>query len=384
MIGIANAATLGTGELTIGSSLDNEESYQGFTAGYNIESETAIQRWQASGSFEYSSAKNRPSALNGHQYLYDKNAASGSVDHLLKTPSPYFSVISGAEYKQTGEVDVSGDRLYDWSGYTGPSFSKYIRQDIKLLLNANFGRQFINDYHSENQYWDIRLNKNFNRMSNLELVYSEDCWDYKDDQVTDNCQVLVEGVYSVKTASTVVNISYGESRIDNTNEEIYGMDVNYKLSQTDSLILSSQRETSNLKNILEIKDNIDLNLPNTKIIRNAVTYNRKFQRFSAVLELNETEYETEALTILEKEKYAFGSYLLGSNQCPICSVEIEFLENEKVVDSWKTWSVGLRYPLKRHWNTFISMQKTTQNSGDELTSLNFQLNYDGSPRLLGR
>ena len=46
--------------------------------------------------------------------------------------------------------------------------------------------------------------------------------------------------------------------------------------------------------------------------------------------------------------------------------------------------VGVTYPLKRHWNALFSIRKTTQYFGEDFTSLNIQLNYQGLPKILSR
>ncbi len=377
---VGYSATKGIANMTAGISSDNDSLYKGITADYIIDSESAFQNWNASSQFEYSSAKNRPSVINGHQYLYTDSVFNINAYHLFKLPSPFWIFDSGASYKQTGELDITGKRLYGWNTYFGPTFNRKLRSDIDLKLNASFGSQMINQVGSEDKRIAFTLRKYFNRVTSILLFFKNECVDYDDKEEVDTCNNTTSFGFNRKTANTDYKLSIGQADTKDKIERIYTVQVKYGLSLTDTISIISEIEALSPRTTLGASDDTNL-VSASKVERQIISYYKSLSR----LDISATAERVKIPKLDEELKYQLSSsYLISIKQCHSCSIVFEYQKNIKIEGNWRTWMVGATYPLKRHWNTLLSIRKTTQYFGEDFTSLNIQLNYQGLPKILSR
>jgi hypothetical protein len=380
---VSYSSVKGLANVSVGFSMDDDDLSNGIVADYAVSNDSYFQSWDGEVNLAYSSAKNRPSAINGHQYLYENSALGGTFSHLLKSASPFINFNSGADYKQSGEVDAEGRSNSSWNTFTGPTLNKYIRSDILLELNFRQGRQKINDIKSTDTYWDARVHKKIDSTTDIEGNFQNNCWYYKSDSALDNCKKTVEVVYNTSAASTNVNVYIGQVIIDESEQSIYGIKIKYIFNKINSVSLNSSKQQTNFTDALELTEGaINQVSPEAIITNNSVLYERNFKRLSMKIEYDESKLRNNELHSKEGKSSFFASYLLGSNRCNSCSLQFEYLKKNKINEGWVTWEAGLKYPLKRHWNTNISIRSTKQNLGEDALSFNIQLNYNGKSALV--
>jgi len=396
-ISICNASITGQGSLSAGLSADNKEIYKGVAIDYGLQSDSYMQIWSVTLNYDYSDAENRPSTTAGHQYLYNTSAISSGFDHEVKTPTPYIVWSTGADYRQSGELDAQGKRRYNWSSFTGPAFNKNIRQDISLGLNVIQGLQFVNNQYASNVTWDMQLTKRFSEVVLLDAKVEQECWDYKSDLIGDTCRDSYELEYNSTGSSTDLRISLGQTIMNEQVELLYGIELAYHPSSISRISIRSQKRNRSFQDIVETTDNsgVDSSLE-TSINIHSVSYSRQFSRISFNADLKKTIYEVgqsdsnidgdsnSTGNTEELERSMSASYLLGSKICPSCSVEYQYRKSQQVLNNWVSRMLGIKYPLKKNWNGLLSLRQTIQDTGESFTSINFQLNYDGKPALVGR
>ncbi len=378
---VAFSATKGDANMTAGVSSDNGNIYKGLTADYKVESEGAFQTFNSSIDLEYSSAKNRPSVINGHQYLYSNTIFNSNTYHLLKLPTPFIVVESGIAYKQTGEVDLDGNKQFGWSAYVGPTFKRKIRSDIDLKIGISIGQQVINKTETRDQNSFVSLKKYFSHTASLLLAYQNECVDFEDKSKKEACNRLQQLTYMNKTSKTAYMITLGQSTSESDVENVYQVQYQYKTNLTDSILIKSGLEKITPRVALALLDDASSLTDVSTLETQSLVYDKKLTRFSMSVSAERKKYP---LLKEELEYQLSAGYLLGINHCYSCSVIYEYQKNVKPVSNWASWMVGVTYPIKRHWNTLFSIRETTQEVGEKFHSLNFQLTYDGSAKILSR
>ena len=375
----------GQANITMGLSADNNDVHEGFSADYSAQNESHLQSWQSKVNLDYSSAINRPSAINGHQFLYSSNAFGGNFNHILKPPTPFMTWNSGADYRETGELNIAGTRSYSWSSFTGPTFKKRIRSDMYLELSIRQGRQKINGNDSDDKYWNARIIKKINSTNDIETSVEENCFDYKSQTIRDGCIDTIEVTYSSYMASTTLSINAGHSISGGGEENIYGLKIDYLINKTDKIALSSNKKQANLQHVLDAFDSDSVHItPETILVSHSLLYERKFKRLSTAIEYEKSKLKRDDARVDESQSSFLSNYLLGSNSCPTCSLQLQYHKTKKVNDGWVSWQIGIKYPLKRHWNALFSVMETRQDLGRSALSFNVQLNYEGKSALIGR
>ena len=371
--------------MTIGLSVDDESVHEGFSLDYIAQADSPLQAWSTNVSLDYSTAEDRPSAINGHEYLYDGGSVNTGIDHILKTSWPHLVWSSGANYSQEAEKNTDGTVDDRWSLLSGPSINKKIRADIELVFNAKEGREYSNERYRSDAYWDVRILKKIGLASIFETSLEQNCWSYQSGDIEDGCQDSADMSYSYRTARAVQVVKLGVSKVDEIEELTYGFNITYNLNRTDTLQINIERERSNLNETMQTLDGSAVNiLPETVITRHSLAYNRRFKRLALALGHSQVRYGENNAEQLEKTSSILFNYFLGSRSCPSCSIEFQYSKNERFINGWNASSLGIRYPLKRHWSALISLRRTAQDTGTKIVSLNLQLNYDGKSTLISR
>ena len=382
---LCHATINGQGNMTVGLSVDDKDVHEGLSLDYIAQSDSPLQAWNTNVSLDYSTAKNRPSAINGHEYLYGDSSINTGIDHIFKTALPHLVWSSEVSYSQEGDRNADGSVNYRWNTLSGPVLNKKIRSDIELVLNVKKGREYSNERYRSDSYRDLRLLKKFGHTSTLESSLEQNCWNYQSAEITDGCQDSVDISYSYRTARSVQSVTFGVLKTDETKEVTYGFNITYNLNRTDTIAINIEKERSDLSETMQLVDGRVVNIfPETVIKRHSLAYNRQFKRSTLAINHSQIKYEEDSGEQLEKESSLLSSYLLGSRSCPTCSIEFQYLKNERTINGWTTTSLGIRYPLKRYWNALISLRRTAQDTGARVMSLNLQLSYDGRSTLISR
>ncbi len=394
-ISICNASTTGQAKLTAGLSADNKDVYKGIAIDYSLQSDSHIQSWSTTFNYDYSDAENRPSAISGHQYLYSTSAISAGFSHEIKTRTPFVVWNTGGDYRQSGEVDISGNRRYNWSSFTGPRFNKNIRQDISVGINIIQGLQFVNDEYAYNTTWDMQLTKRFTGMVSLGAQVQQECWEYDETLLEDNCRDSYNLVYSAIGSSSDLRISLGQTLMNDQAEMLYGIGLTYQLNSINSLSISSERRNRTFKDIVVSIDNSAIaSTIGTSVNIHTVSYSRQVKRILFSADITKTIYkddESNSNTDInmngnteEQERSVSASYLFSNKICLYCSLEYQYIKSQQVINNWTSWNLGIKYPFKKNMNGLLSLRQTTQDTGENITSINLQLNYDGKTALVGR
>jgi len=380
-VSVCRASTTGQGDLSVGISVDNHKAYKGLDLDYNIQGDAYMQKWMAAINVDYSDAKNRPSAISGHQYLYDSSAISTEFSHQLESPSPYITWQTIGNYTQSGESGLLGKRLYNWRALTGPSFNKIIRQDIVVVLDLTQGLEYLDGQDARTTMWSAELQKKFGNSRALSTRYQKECWKYKYLVLEDSCRNVYEIKYASMGASTEFNINVGQASIRNESTLLYGVGMIYSPNSINRLEIYSEKRNRRFIDVVASLEGGVMNASSESVVvEHSLNYRRQFKRFSMSAGIKKTTYAEEIRT--DKDRFIDASYLLGSKACPSCSIEAEYVNSQKELDNWNTWMFGVKYPLKQHWDGLLSLRRSSQVNGENIISINMQLNYTGKAALV--
>jgi len=370
---------LGDGEWTVGVSQHGKDTEIGAGLQYDFSHDSTYQLTRLNLSSEQSSSSDRSTNVNTHSRIYEIDKSSASLNHSL-----FFN--SSINWQTYGNYDRSFLARTDssnesWNFRTGPALYRKIRQDLTISGEVVSGRMKANNIESEIGRISLSGIKILPSYNEIGLSGERYCTDYDNEQYIDSCLDRVVAQYTIKGRNHVIDFTLGETIVDDTSEEVYGLSYRYNFSNTDRFNISYVKERTNLSTGIATIDTILADPSVTSKEEGKIGLQKSFKRLDLSGDVSRTVYENDQGTFTDKSAGVHLRYSLRSNMCGSCSLIYYQRKNELVNTSYEEQFFGVDFPVRPKLMGMLNIRRTKDLVVGEYYSLNFQIRYS-SDRIL--
>jgi hypothetical protein len=378
----SHGSLTGSGIASVGISKLQDETEVGADLTYELESNSSYHETEVSIFTEYTSSKSGVQLFNDHRRLYDTDLTMISVDNRIPMVSSLMNWNTESNF-ESKELTLTSDRSEDWYWATGPEIKKYVRRDIFFETITRYGKSKLNDQLSTNKETEFSIGKNLSSNKTLKIGYSYLCWDFENIKAMDNCNIIHDFTLDYKTRNSLINLSIGESIIDDTKSTVYGMNINYNINSKDKLILNAKKENGNLKSRLDFSTIDNLDPVSIEIDTKRIEYIKKLSRTSFSFYYEKSKFTSDQISSMtEKVNNIEIKYLLSGSLCYGCSLIISNKVNDRNGLDWRLLTAGIEYPISRNTRIYLTIRHSNDEIFGAYNSLNFQIKYNGMDQRL--
>lgn len=377
----AMSRTIGTGEWSLGVSQLESDTHYGGNINYTLNNENNFQNTSIGLLAEHSTNDEGTSIFNQHSKLYQSDILSLNLNNEMFLYKPSLNWITEGNFEYTKLIG-SQEENDDWSLKTGPSINRSLRKDLSILADVFYGKTYSNGNESENQEYGLVLNKVFPSSNELRFMLDQECWDYVDDQINDNCIQEYSSEYEIKGRDHILAMMVGAAVIDDTQENIYDVTYAYQFSPLDQLKISYRKDKSNLKSRIENIESL-ASQPVTVVTKERkIEINKSLSRLSLSVDASQINYESEFGDLKEINSGIQIKYALRTPACLSCSLIFMNRKNDLQVSKYEEQFFGINYPMRRNMIGLLTVRRTKDQLLGTYFSLNFQLQYRSDRALI--
>jgi hypothetical protein len=384
-----HAATVGSGDVELGISRDNQKTNAGMGMRYTMERKASTHYALLVSKAQIGSDTGRSLvATAAHDYQYPTSFIDNDLNHSIRVISPRVSWLSQLSHRLDFDNTVDGnndnkedvintsykDTEESWSITTGPTVSYGSGLWFNSVLSAEISRAYALTYFTDESLFSLNFKKSIGHISSISMIANNICAKTDNPTIDDFCRDELSLGLETNKKDYGFALEYGQSKEKDIYTDIYSVNSYFNLNSSSSLIFTGYR----LVDRVGIKDDIE----NTTFSAIKMGRGSRFihERGRTHIELNarRVNSETDAETVINEDASLFYDYRLSSWLCTACrlSMSYEYSKFNPTLEQ-KISSIGLKKRNSKHISSEISFRRTERTDQDTLWSINYLISYSG-------
>jgi len=383
------AATVGSGDVELGISRDNEKTNAGMGMRYTMERSASTHHALLVSKAQIGSDTGRSLvATAAHDYQYPASFIDNALDHSMRVVSPRVSWQSQLSHRldfdkttnenignKEGVINTNyKDTEESWSITTGPTVNYGAGLWFNSLLSAEISRAYALKYFTDESLFSLNLKKSMGHISSLSIITKNICAQTDNPNVDDFCRDELSLGFETNKKNYGFTVEYGQSKENDVFTDIYSVSSFFNLNSSSLLAFTGYR----LVDRVGIKDDFEKNTFSAIKMGRGARF--LYERGRTHLELNARRVTSESdnNSAINEDVSVFYDYRLSSWLCTACRLSLshEYSKFNLTLDQ-KISSLGLKKRNSKHLSSEISFRKTERTDQETLWSINYLISYSG-------
>ncbi len=382
----AHASMVGSGDVELGVSRDNDKANAGMGMRYNVEINTPESQSLITSRLQLGSDSGRSLiATAAHEYQYENSFVDSELNHSIRLFSPRLSWKTYAnnrfEFKNevdedTGSVDTDYSNAEEsWSITTGPTFKYEQGRWFHTQLTTEISKEYSHQTYTDETLVDVKVGKSTSKVSELILNYNYLCRKRDDKLIDDFCRNQVSLAFNSTKSNFGYSLEYGTSRDEDTRTDIYSISNYMNLNSTSVFSLSVYQLIDRIglaDELTTLKDESTISTRQGRLAKYLYNWGR------TQLEINarRIKVESELATTISDDAAIYYDFRLSSWLCSACRLSSAYEYSKFDNDNEQNiLSIGLKKSNSKSMSSEISFRRTERVDQDILWSINFLISY---------